>query len=79
MFACLAICREYKTLNYLLPIKLQLKKHDRISLIVGHFYIIKIIILKNRNNLWRSDIFLDQIEEEIKLTDLRGRLFNTLF
>lgn len=56
-----------------------IEKHDRISLIVGHFYIIKIIILKNRNNLWRSDIFLDQIEEEIKLTDFKGRLFNALF
>lgn len=73
--ACLAICRKYKTLNVPITYQTKIKKHDRISLIVRHFYTLKIILLKNRNDLWRYDIFLDQIEEEVKLTDFKGGLF----
>lgn len=79
MFACLTICREYKNLNLAIIYQTKIKSHDRISLIVRHFYILKNHSIKNRNYLWRANIFLDKIEEEIKLTDFKSGLFNPLF
>lgn len=56
------------------------QKHDRISLTVRIFYIVKNHSFKKLEIIYEDLIYiLDQIEEETKSTDFKDEVFNPLF